>query len=780
MLMATARRSALVMCFWCISLTTNADANRTGSDVPAGDATTDDSGNPTASVARLQNPPIRLAEAASTNGTPGPNTASSFASTSSREPEKPGLIEEILVTAQKRTEALQDVPSSITVLSADELTAIGDVQLSDYAKEIPGLSVSGARGPGRGNVALRGITTGTAGGLVGMYLDDIPFTPSSPNSDTNKIFDPDLADIERIEVLEGPQSTLYGASAMGGLIKYVTKQPQLNDFDGSVVTTGTKVDGGEFGYGARGTVNVPLVPDMIAIRASAMYRQDPGFIDNVHTRESNVNSAIVEGVKLALLVKFSSELETTLGGLVQTIKSSGPNAVYMDPATLRPSLGSLSYSSQIPQPATIKYESLNDTTTLGLPFATLTNSASYATVYNNVISDVSEYAPLVGAPGGVLSQLNTRSRRFTDEIRLSSNPGQIEWLLGGFYTNENDPDNVNIRGTNGVGLIVPPSDPSFNVYTYNNSSHFKESAVFGDFTYHPTDQIEATVGMRYSTNDQSYGYISSGFFGTNNVQGESNASAKNYLVTLSYKLVPAAMLYVRAASAYRPGGPNILNDVEIAAGVPLHFGADTLWNYEAGLKGSSADKRFTYSADVYHMVWTDIQLNVSTQGFTAVANAGSAKADGAEASLQIVPVEGLSVRVKAAYSDAKIESNVPAVGFESGDPLPYSPKISAVADVEYQFQSFNGMTPKAALTDAYRGSQNTGFSNGVSYRLPSYDTVDLRGTLDWSHYSVIARVENLTNKYAVTDFGPTAATGAPFFGVVIRPRTYSLSLAAHF
>jgi iron complex outermembrane receptor protein len=780
MLRAIMRRSALVTCFWFISHTANADASHPWFDVPAGELATDNFGDPTASATRLQSQAILLAQATTIKEAPGSSAAPTAPSKSSSEPKKPVILEEILVTAQKRTEALQDVPSSITVLSADELTAIGDVQLSDYAKEIPGLSVSGARGPGQGNVALRGITTGTAGGLVGMYLDDIPFTPSSPNSDSNKIFDPDLADIERIEVLEGPQSTLYGASAMGGLIKYVTKQPQLNEYDGSVVTTGTHVDGGEFGYGVRGTANVPLVPDMIAIRASAMYRQDPGFIDNVHTGEKNVNSATVEGAKLAVLVKFNGDLETTLGGLVQTIKTSGPDAVFMDPATLRPSLGSLSYSSQIPQPTTIKYESLSDTTTLGLPFATLTNSASYATVYNNVISDVSEYAPLVGAPGGVLSQLNTRSRRFTDEIRLSSNPGQIEWLLGGFYTNENDPDNVNIRSTNAVGLIVPPSDPSYNVYTYNNSSHFKESAVFGDFTYRPTDQLEATVGMRYSSNDQSYGYISSGFFGTNNVQGESSASAKNYLVTLSYKLVPAAMLYVRAASAYRPGGPNILNDVEIAAGVPLHFGADTLWNYEAGVKGSSPDKRVTYSADVYHMVWTDIQLNVSTQGFTAVANAGSAKSDGAEASLQVVPLEHLSLSLKAAYSDAKIESNVPAVGFASGDPLPYSPKFSAVADVVYQFSSFNGVTPKAALTDAYRGSQNTGFSNGVSYRLPSYDTVDLRGTLDWSHYSVIARIENLTNKYAVTDFGPTAATGAPFFGVVIRPRTISLSLAAHF
>jgi iron complex outermembrane receptor protein len=708
---------------------------------------------------------------------------------------KQAKLEEIVVTAEKRTERAQDVPASIAVLSASQLEDQGAVQLSDYAKQVPGLTLIGDSGAGRGVAVLRGVSAGSGSSpLVGVYLDDVPMTPSSPNSNVTNYggtFDPDLADIERIEVLEGPQSTLYGASAMGGVVKFVTKQPDLNDFAGSVRIDGSQVDGGGAGYGMRGSANVPIVADTIGLRASAFYRDDPGFVDSDFTGAKNINHDSVKGARLSLRVRFTEDLESTLSALVQNIDRSGPNLVYLNPATLRPALGSLAYSSPIAQPNTVETRSVSDTTTLNMHFATLTNIASYANVVGHVVVDNSSDGSYLGAPPGVFvyNAGDLESQRFSDEIRLASFPGQFEWLLGGFYTDERDPDDVYIRGTDSVGMTLPSSSPYYNVYTYINTSIFKERAIFGDLTYHLTNQIEGTVGMRYSSNDQSFSYVESGspLFTASPpcapCAGSSSDSAKTYLITITYKPTSEMSAYVRAASAYRPGGPNLVNGLQIAQGAPPTFGPDKLWNYEAGLKGAMWNQRITYTADVYHMDWTNIQLNVTDQlGATFLANASSAKSDGVEASIQFAPVDGLTVRLSGAYTDAKLTSDVPApTNAAKGTPLPFAPKTAAAAVLDYRWTVFNTITPRAGLTYTYHGSEHTAFTTtGAGYVLPSYETLDLRGGFDWSRYSLIGRVDNVTNKYALSDAEPTFAFGSPLGGIVIKPRTFGISLQARF
>ena len=695
-----------------------------------------------------------------------------------------GSLAEIIVTAQKRSERLQDVPSSMMVLSGDKLAEEGVVQLSDYSKQVPGLTFSAASGPGQGQPELRGIATGgDRGSLVGIYLDDVPFTPSSPNAITvGFAFDPDLADIERIEVLEGPQSTLYGASAMGGLIKFVTKKPDLDNFEGSVRIDGSQVDGGGAGYGFRGSVNIPVVTDQVAVKASAFYRKDPGFVDNDYYGQQDVNRASVKGAQVSLRVKFNSDLENTLTGFVQDTNAGGKNQIFIDPDTLKPLSGRLSYSSPIAQPVDIQYQSLANTTTYDMSFATLTNVASYASLsYTNVI-DYSLFADLFGAPAGDATRYegDQHSKRLTDELRLASKPGRLEWLVAGFYTHEKDPDLININGTDSSGTIVPPSNPLYNYYNYNTIAWFEEKAIFGDLTYHFTDQLQGTVGVRYSKNDQSLQTITNGLLGVNNDHSSSRDSAENYLATLSYSPISTLTVYARAASAYRPGGSQAINDLEIAAGLKPTYDPDRLWNYEVGVKGSGWDQRVTYSADVFHMVWTDIQLQVLVNGFSGIANAASAKSDGAEAAIQIVPIDGLTINVKGAYTDAKITSDVPSLGYVNGDALPYAPKITAASLIDYRMSVVNGLTPRVGLTYAYHGSFETTFSSGVRYNLPSYSTLDLRGGVDWSKYSLIARVDNVANKYALTDAGTATTTGSPAFGIVIKPRTFGISLEAHF
>jgi outer membrane receptor protein involved in Fe transport len=703
--------------------------------------------------------------------------------------------DEIVVTAQKRNERAQDVPTSLVVLPADELLLRGATALVDYASVVPGLSLVGASGPGEGQLVLRGIATGgSSHPLVGIYLDEVPFTPSSPNSDTQSnsfggstAFDPDLGDIERIEVLKGPQSTLYGAATMGGLVKFVTRQPSLNDFEARARVDGSIVDGGGSGYGVRGSVSFPVVIDSVGIRATGFYRHDPGFVDNVFKGVTDINQDHVEGATASARVKFSDNLEMTLSGLAQHTHSNGPNLVYVDPKTLQPSLGGLTYSSPISQPADIKNYALSFTTTLTMHFATLTNVAGYAESTIDSTEDVSSFAAFVNAPPDLPVALfgPRSSQRFLDELRLMSSPGRLEWLLGGFYTHEKDPDDLSLRGTDSEGVILPPSSPFYNVYTYHNVSYFVEKAVFGDLTYHFTERLDGTVGARYSSNNQSFHVQSNGLFGVNDIQGNSSDSAETYLATIRYKPETTLMLYARAASGYRPGGPNIVSPIQIAAGAPSTFGPDKLWNYEAGLKGSLWGDRIKYSADAYHMVWKDMQLNVIIHGGTVVANASSAKSDGVEASFQFAPIEGLTATINGAYTDARLTAPIGnPINAADGDRLPYAPKFSASALVDYRFGAVSGVIPRVGLTYAYHGAQTTAFTTGgQGFTLPSYRTLNLRAGLDWSRYSINARIDNVTNKFALTDAVLTSAfqpSGSPVGGVVIKPRTVGLSLEARY
>src|SRR5262249_3160295 len=161
---------------------------------------------------------------------------------------------------------------------------------------------------------------------------------------------------------------------------------------------------------------------------------------------------------------------------------------------------------------------------------------------------------------------------------------------------------------------LQPSSQFYNVYTYHNVSYFVEKAAFADLTYHLTDRLEGTVGTRYSSNSQSFHVLANGLFGVYDISGNSSDSAQTYLATLRYKPEANLTLYARAASAYRPGGPNIVSPIQIAAGAPSTFGPDKLWNYEVGLKGSLWGQRIRYSADAYHMDWKDMQLNVIIHG----------------------------------------------------------------------------------------------------------------------------------------------------------------------
>jgi iron complex outermembrane recepter protein len=692
-------------------------------------------------------------------------------------------LQEVIVTAEKRTEKLQNVAGAVSVLSAGTLAQTGVTQLSDYEKQLPGVNMIGAAGPGEGEVIMRGITSGAdRSSPVGIYLDDVPLTASSPLN-TIYAFDPGLVDIERIEVLEGPQSTLYGASAEGGLIRFITVQPNLDTLGGSLQLSGSQIDGGTAGYGLRASVNLPLVPDRLALLTTAYDRQDPGFVNNDATGQKNVNVDRVYGGRVSLRVKISSQLETTLLGLIQHVAQNEPDEVLLDPSTLNPSSGSLGYSTLVSQPRTAQYGVIGDTLKWNPTFGDFTNIVSYVSDKNSATYDFTSYGAYVGLPAGDFVGFNETGKlsRFTEEARIASTPGLFEWLLGGYYTDEQDSNPDVMRGLSLSAAELPPTSSFYNVYTADFWSTYIEKAVFADLSYHLTPKIEATIGARYSVDSYSVHWMSTGLLGVNSVPRESTSSNRpTYLATVRYQPNSSTTFYIRAASGYRAGGTNILNTLEIASGAPKSFDSDSLWNYEGGVKGSLFGERVTYTLDGYYIDWKNLQLNEIVQGFYAIVNASSAQSRGAEFAIQAQPWRGVAVTLKEAYTDARFTADAPALDEKDGDSLPYAPKLMSALLVDYLLPTSAEVRPTVGLTYAYHSSQNAAASNGRIFDMPSVETLDLRAGVIWSRYALLFTADNVTDEYGLTNVAYSSGAGATLLGTVIKPRTFGVSLKAEF
>ncbi len=702
---------------------------------------------------------------------------------------------DIVVTAQKRVQRLQDVPSAVSVLSADALEAKGASGLGDLAKEVSGLQLLGGSTAGTGKPTIRGISSGTDRvALVGIYLDDVPFTSESPRTTAEAprslAFDPAFADIERIEVLKGPQSTLYGASTVGGLIKYVSKEPDTTQLEGSARVGATGIDGGGDGFNTRLSVNVPL-SDNFAIRASAFYRADPGWVDEVSPSGSdkkNVNNTTTKGLRASLLLK-SGDLKNVLTGLVQNIRSDGSSNVFLTGPSLGLLYGKPAYASPIDQYQHYTYRSVSDTATLKLPFATITNVAAYNQVVSAQAEDFSVAINLLAPKTtnrATVAFLPTNNKRVSDEFRVAGTAGRFEWLVGLWYTRETFKSNNRFRGTDGTGAILPAADPLYNVYNLDNTASINEWAAFGDATYHLTPKLEATIGIRYSSDHQDFNAVGSGDVGDQVNSFPTKDSSTDYLATVTYKPSSTTSLYLRAASAYRPGGPNNFLPSSYALGAPHSFGADKLWNYEAGAKGSLFDRRVSYEVSVYHMVWTNVQVNqlfVLAGGATdsGIANAGKAKSDGAELSISAHPSDTLSFGVNPSYNNARITVNAPGVGALAGNQLPYAPKFSSSVFVDYTPHLTSKIDGVIGASYNYRTRSKAGFEQSRNpYTIHAYGTLDLKAGLVWDRYRLDFTVDNVTNSQAVTFAAPVNYYNAPLAGFTLRPRIYAMSIEVKF
>lgn len=744
-------------------------------------------------------------EPTSPGSDPGGTTRSNIASAPSDEVSsgmsRPNIhtkdIEEVVVTAEKHSERLQDVPVPVTVLDTESLAQNNQTRLQDYFATVPGLSLGANALAGFGGaqtIAIRGVTTGGAGfnPTVAVTIDDVPYGSTSVYGFGNVLYpDIDPADLDRIEVLRGPQGTLYGASSIGGLIKFVIADPSTKAFNGQVQVLGEDVEHGEWGYGVRGSVNVPL-SDALAIRASGFARRDPGYVENVTTGQRYVNQADVEGGLLSGLWRPSEAFSVKISALLQNTNADGSATVDTD-SSLRPTLGFFKHAN-LPGTGAYSIEARLYTATLtaNLGSADLTATSGYQTNKYSTVADFTQvYGGLAQSYFAVpsASELNLfDTRKFTQEIRLASSGNRVfEWLLGGFYSHEHTPvEQTFFANDSATGV------PVGTLIDYSEPITISDYAIFADLTVHFTDQFDVQLGGRETWNRQTYNETDAGrlvpsFDGTTSpyVQPAErlDTNAFTYLLTPRVRVLPDFMVYARFASGYRNGAPNF--EAQLLH-VPAAVAPDKVYNYELGVKGDFLTHRLIFDASAYYIDWRHIQVLVLSNIFNPYnTNGGNAKSQGLELSVQARPADGLRITTAASFTDAELTQNFPAsavaIGF-AGNRLPYSSRFSGSLSLDQDIFRTAAGTAFVGATLSYVGAREAEFvSSPTQPRLsfPGYAQLDLRAGERLDSWSFNLFVNNVSDKKGLVGGGVGDAE-APYYATYIQPLTFGLSLTRTF
>ncbi|MFV0623581.1 TonB-dependent receptor [Sphingomonas sp. ac-8] len=726
--------------------------------------------------------------------------AQSTAASPAREPAADpdaAVGEEIVVTAQKRQQLLIDVPQSVSVVGGDTLERQQAFSFQDYAKLVPGLQLAQSN-PGEARIVLRGINTGGVAATVATYIDETPFGSSSGQVNAAILAGEfDTFDVARVEVLRGPQGTLYGASSLGGVLKFVTTAPQTDAVEARGRATLETVDGGDLSYMGSAVVNVPL-SDKLAVRASGFYRDYGGYIDSIGTGgsdvEKNINGSKSYGGRVSALFKPSESVQLRLTAILQNLDTEAGSVVESDPETLATRFGRYTQSQYVPEYTDIAYRVYNGSADFDLGFATLTSSTSYSTLRQSLRDDLTvSYGAQLGlyddatgpaADIGLIQQTNMN--RFTQEVRLSSpSSDTFEWLVGGYYNREEGEILQRIDVYDPGTFTVTDAVPQ--LFDGSTSSRYEEFAGFANGTVHFGPRFDLTLGGRYSHNDQDADQGGTGLLAPPALASASKEDVFTWSVAPKFKLASNASLYARVAKGFRPGGPNI-----VPPNAPPGLGtydSDSLISYEAGIKAETEDRSFSIDIAAFHIDWKDIQLFAQVEDFGINANGGKAKSDGVEFTATMRPTAGFVVSLNGAYTDAKLQedTDLAIVGGRKSDQLPYTPKVAVSANADYEWTTGSGARPYLGASLRYVGDQSGPYSpefsalTGRQFRIPSYAVADLRAGIEFGRFSVEAYAKNLTNSE-----GKTSVTGEgnyPFGAVgtgVIRPRSVGVTLGAGF
>jgi outer membrane receptor protein involved in Fe transport len=718
-----------------------------------------------------------------------------------------GGIETVTVTAEKRSQNIQDVPASVSALTGEELSNMHAVSLQDMEGLIPGLNIQPFGAAGTEFVTIDGIPPTASTTAARVYIDETPMGSSSGFVAAN-VITPDVMpyDIERVEVLNGPQGTLYGANAMSGVIKYVLTQPDPSKFSAEVGADVFGIqDGGGAGEQLRAMVNVPIEDNTLALRGTFYQRFTPGYIDDIVTGDKHDNAAHQIGGRASLLWEPNSKLSLQATVLDQHVLQNNSDTVSYDPVTHKPfpGAGVLSNNFYLPESTDIDILLYDLTGKYDFGWANLTSTSSYQLIRTTVIGDQTAafrpIAPLIGLPDDILVNFpeNPKVGKFTQEARLTSEQGgPVDWLFGGYFTHEVTSQLQFFQVFSSPGNPYPPPLNPLEFATLNSS--YIEYAGFANATWHVTDALDVGGGLRYSDNNQGYKQQLGGALvgGVEKFpKGTSQQSVVTWDINPSYHFAPNDMVYARISKGFQPGAPNALPFG--VTGAARFYNASSLIDYEAGIKSLFLDGKVLVDASVFHIVWSDIQVPVFYPACpcTVNGNGGAAHSNGVNFQGNYSPFDGLLLGANLAYTDSTIADGITSLNAPGGGRLLYVPKWSWSLTATYTTPIGDSWNFDAGAQFRHGGSQWSGvqgsfqndiFGNPVqtAFLDPAYNQLDLHVGVSNDSWRLQLYGRNLTNDLYLRGQGYATAVllGTPyaFQGVISQPRTYGFSVDKSF
>lgn len=722
-------------------------------------------------------------------------------------------IEQVIVTAQKRSEALQSVPLSVSALEQQVLERMGVDSVAALARAVPGLTVISA-GVGQNILIMRGISSsaGTAG-TVGYYIDDTPVSATSNASllAIRGLIDPTVFDLARVEVLRGPQGTLYGSSSMGGTVRYVTVQPDLSRTSARAGATLSATAGGGWNQAFESVLNLPLEPNRMALRLAASWRRDGGFIERfpidpqnylaaLPGAQSDVDSLDSKEVRAAFKLRAGERLTVNASLLVQKMRQDAPSQVDLPPG----GLARLIQTRMTAEPTLQDSSLANLTLREKFDRFELVSSTSYYARSVNIAEDSSKvlYYFLSPTPQDavypVTMQGEYRNREWTQEVRaISDHAGPIELLGGIYYHHVAAPLASSIPVPAGYNARFGSNFDSF--FHGGRQATVRELALFGEGAWRFAQAWTAHLGLRAFHVAQGFAQQGDGVLngGPSAVTGDSDDRGFNPKLSLDWHPRENILLFAIAAKGYRAGGPNNPAPASVCgqdvAKLGLsdealrRFAADTLWSYELGAKTSLAERRLTINAALYRMDWSRVQQQIVLGcGFNITANFGAARSQGAELELAWQASSHLALRLMGSRTDAHLLNDVPGTPAREGDTLLEVPRWSAAASAEYTVPLGQSHRSYARLDYTYIGAANALYDRtSPFYARAGFGQLNLRLGLEplvGQGWSGALFVENLSNKIGQTALPVAISADLPTTRriAVTRPRTIGVSLRRSF
>lgn len=699
---------------------------------------------------------------------------------------------------------------AISVVDADAMQRSGQDGLMDLMTRTTSLQVQ-EDSPGINRIDMRGLVTGTITGdsadgwthaMVGVYLDETPISQFGGNPDL-KVFD-----LERIEVLKGPQGTQFGAGAMSGVIRYITQKPDATKFFGTAEGTLSQTSYGGTNYNVRGMVNVPIIADKLAFRGVVYRGEDSGYIDSVGMYDGivkkNINNSKTSQFRGALRWNINPDITSDFSWTHERLKANGRDKGYGG-------LGLYKTSVIVPEGSSSNLDLFNNTTTWDVGPVMLSSSTSYLKRkfrYHDSQETYPAYYTGVLMPAGAKVYNNTKT--WMQEFRAASNTdGPLQYNVGVYYENFKRYYSQDIPSKNVDELLVaagarPEGYSSLDDGALTTDDFFwgymnireTQTAIYGEATYTPVTNLDLTAGVRYFDWNQHFYLYYAGYAGAiapgvpSTVDHSTHETGFTPRFRVSYKPTDKLLLFAEAAKGYRYGGNNApvpqalcsegLAEEGITESAAAAFGSDSVWSYQVGAKSTLAGGRITANLSAFYINWNNVQTTreVPVCYYTFVENAGKIVSKGLEFDGSAALFKGFGITLNASYTDSTADGAIDNLSANDGDRAPYVPKWVIGGGVNYSTELENGRLFVESYWQ-YRSSFWNRFNHELenARETPSQDSLNVSVNYQTGPFEFGVFGKNLTNgtKYGSIDYNQrTSYYPGSTYVFYTRPRTFGL------